>query len=72
MLSDNSHDEAFVDMAQKKFEVIKATLPNIKNIEYFTDVPTTNIVLKIHIYLMTFLRMKKFKRFLFNKNNSTK
>ena len=41
MLSDNSHDAAFVYMIymiQKKIiEVIKATLPNIKNIEYFID-----------------------------------
>ena len=37
MSSDNSHDVAFVYMVQKKIEEIKATLPNIKNIEYFTD-----------------------------------
>ena len=30
MSSDNSHDVAFVYMVQKKIEVIKATLPNIK------------------------------------------
>ena len=30
MLSDNSHDVAFVYMIQKKIELIKATLPNIK------------------------------------------
>ena len=36
--SDNSHDVAFIYMVQKKkIEVIKATLPNIKNIEYFID-----------------------------------
>ena len=38
MLCDNSHDVAFVYMVRKKIiEVIKVTLPNIKNIEYFTD-----------------------------------
>ena len=37
MSSDNSYDAAFVYMVQKRIEVIKATLPNIKNIEYFTD-----------------------------------
>ena len=31
MLSDSSYDVAFVYMVQKKIEVIKATLPNIKN-----------------------------------------
>ena len=38
ILSDNSHDVAFVYMVQKKIiEVIKANLPNVKSIEYFTD-----------------------------------
>ena len=33
-----SHDVAFVYMVQKKIiKVIKANLPNVKSIEYFTD-----------------------------------
>ena len=37
MSNDILHDVAFVYIVQKKIEVIKATLPKIKNIEYFTD-----------------------------------
>ena len=36
--SDNSHDVVFVYMVQKKIiEVIKANLPNVKSIKYFTN-----------------------------------
>ena len=35
--SDNSYDVAFVNMVQKKIEINRVTLPNIKSIEYFSD-----------------------------------